>query len=110
METPWILREQQQRVVTLTLHRPDARNALSTACLEQLVYQLEQADSDADVGAVVIAGAARFFAAGADLRELQQQDVAATPARSPPFAMAAVGSVQQTLAGGGQRLRARCWL
>ena len=78
METPWILREQQQRVVTLTLHRPDARNALSTACLEQLVYQLEQADNDADVGAVVIASAARFFAAGADLRELQQQDVAAT--------------------------------
>ncbi|AGP45079.1 2,3-dehydroadipyl-CoA hydratase PaaF [Serratia sp. TSA_7] len=75
METPLILQQQQRRVVTLTLHRPEARNALSTPCLEQLVYRLEQADADAGVGAVVIAGAARFFAAGADLRELQQQDL-----------------------------------
>ncbi|WP_434460596.1 2,3-dehydroadipyl-CoA hydratase PaaF [Serratia plymuthica] len=75
METPLILQQQQRRVVTLTLHRPEARNALSTPCLEQLAYRLEQADADAGVGAVVIAGAARFFAAGADLRELQQQDL-----------------------------------
>lgn len=76
METPWILHQQQHRVVTLTLHRPDARNALSTTCLEQLVYQLEQADANDSVGAVVITGATRFFAAGADLHELQLQDVA----------------------------------
>ncbi|RMN18378.1 hypothetical protein ALQ63_01677 [Serratia plymuthica] len=85
METPLILQQQQQRVVTLTLHRPEARNALSTPCLEQLVYRLEQADADAGVGAVVIAGAARFFAAGADLRELQQQDLPAALADRRPL-------------------------
>jgi enoyl-CoA hydratase len=85
METPLILQQQQRRVVTLTLHRPEARNALSTPCLEQLVYQLEQADADAGVGAVVIAGAARFFAAGADLRELQQQDLPAALADRRPL-------------------------
>lgn len=77
METPLILRQQHQRVVTLTLHRPEARNALNTPCLEQLVYLLEHADADTGVGAVVITGAARFFAAGADLHELQQQDLPA---------------------------------
>ncbi|MFN2992981.1 2,3-dehydroadipyl-CoA hydratase PaaF [Serratia plymuthica] len=85
METPLILQQQQRRVVTLTLHRPEARNALSTPCLEQLVYRLEQADADAGVGAVVIAGAARFFAAGADLRELQQQDLPAALADRRPL-------------------------
>ncbi|MBL3524407.1 2,3-dehydroadipyl-CoA hydratase [Serratia plymuthica] len=85
METPLILQQQQRRVVTLTLHRPEARNALSTQCLEQLVYRLEQADADAGVGAVVIAGAARFFAAGADLRELQQQDLPAALADRRPL-------------------------
>lgn len=71
-------------MVTLTLHRPEARNALSTPCLEQLVTRLEQADADSGVGAVVIAGAARFFAAGADLHELQRQDLPAALADSRP--------------------------
>ncbi|WP_288445680.1 2,3-dehydroadipyl-CoA hydratase PaaF [uncultured Serratia sp.] len=84
MDTPFILRQQQHRVVTLTLHRPEARNALSTPCLEQLVFLLEQADADRSVGAVVIAGAARFFAAGADLHELQRQDLPAALADSRP--------------------------
>ena len=85
METPLILQQQQRRVVTLTLHRPEARNALSTPCLEQLVHRLEQADADAGVGAVVIAGAAHFFAAGADLRELQRQDLPAALADRRPL-------------------------
>uniref|UniRef100_UPI001F040452 enoyl-CoA hydratase-related protein n=2 Tax=Serratia TaxID=613 RepID=UPI001F040452 len=84
MDTPFILRQQQHRVVTLTLHRPEARNALSTPCLEQLVFLLEQADADSGVGAVVIAGAARFFAAGADLHELQRQDLPAALADRRP--------------------------
>ena len=51
--------------------------------LEQLVARPEQADADSGVGAVVIAGAARF-AAGADLRELQQQDLPAALADRRP--------------------------
>ncbi|MCS3408061.1 2,3-dehydroadipyl-CoA hydratase PaaF [Serratia sp. AKBS12] len=85
MDTPWIQRHQRQRVVTLTLQRPQARNALSTPCLEQLAYLLEQADADAEVGAVVIGGSARYFAAGADLHELQQQDLPAALADRRPL-------------------------
>ncbi|MDE9487602.1 2,3-dehydroadipyl-CoA hydratase PaaF [Xenorhabdus bovienii] len=76
MSHEWILCHQQQRVRTLTLNRPEVRNALSNDCLEQLVQQLEQADADTGTGAIVITGSSRYFAAGADLRELQQQTVA----------------------------------
>ncbi|MBK5074647.1 2,3-dehydroadipyl-CoA hydratase [Budviciaceae bacterium CWB-B4] len=78
MNQDWILSQQVGRVLTLTLNRPEARNALSTDCLALLVQHLEQADADDGVGCVVLTGSARFFAAGADLRELQQQNVAVT--------------------------------
>ncbi|EKT57222.1 2,3-dehydroadipyl-CoA hydratase PaaF [Providencia burhodogranariea] len=76
MQTDWILAQTANRVLTLTLNRPEVRNALNTDCLEQLVKYLEQADINPDIGAVVITGNTRFFAAGADLKELQQQTVA----------------------------------
>ncbi|WP_047684637.1 MULTISPECIES: 2,3-dehydroadipyl-CoA hydratase PaaF [Xenorhabdus] len=76
MNQEWILCQQQQRVRTLTLNRPEMRNALSNDCLEQLVQHLEQADTNADTGAIIITGSQRCFAAGADLKELQQQTVA----------------------------------
>lgn len=76
MERDWILSQQKNRVLTLTLNRPEVRNALSTPCLELLVQHLEQADINDEIGAIVISGNSRFFAAGADLNELQQQTVA----------------------------------
>ncbi|KMJ46367.1 2,3-dehydroadipyl-CoA hydratase [Xenorhabdus khoisanae] len=76
MNQEWILCHQQQRVRTLALNRPEVRNALSNDCLEQLVQQLELADSDSGTGAIVITGSSSCFAAGADLKELQQQTVA----------------------------------
>ncbi|SPY76111.1 2,3-dehydroadipyl-CoA hydratase PaaF [Providencia rustigianii] len=76
MENNWILSQQQNRVLTLTLNRPEVRNALSTPCLELLVKHLERAQEDPNIGAIVITGNPRFFAAGADLKELQQQTVA----------------------------------
>ena len=76
MENNWILSQQHHRVLTLTLNRPDVRNALSTPYLELLVKHLEHAQTDDNIGAIVITGNPRFFAAGADLKELQQQTVA----------------------------------
>lgn len=68
MENPWILSHQNNRVLTLTLNRPEVRNALSTDCLELLVQNLEQAAANDEIGAIVITGNSRFFAAGADNR------------------------------------------
>jgi len=58
-----------ERVVTLTLNRRDALNALTVPLLHALRTALDAAAGDAGVGAVVLAGAGRGFCAGADLRE-----------------------------------------
>jgi methylglutaconyl-CoA hydratase len=57
-------------VLTLTLNRPDKRNALSSALVEALHGALDSADLDAEVQVVVLTGAGKDFCAGADLEEL----------------------------------------
>lgn len=57
-------------VLTLTLDRPDKRNALSSALIEALHAALERADLDAETRVVVVRGAGKDFCAGADLEEL----------------------------------------
>jgi methylglutaconyl-CoA hydratase len=57
-------------VLTLTLNRPDKRNALSSALIEELHQALERADLDGEVRVVVLRGAGKDFCAGADLEEL----------------------------------------
>jgi methylglutaconyl-CoA hydratase len=57
-------------VLTLTLDRPDKRNALDAALIEALHIALERADLDGEVRVVVLRGAGKDFCAGADLGEL----------------------------------------
>ncbi len=57
-------------VLTLTLDRPEKRNALSSALVEALHLALDAADLDAEVRVVVLTGAGKDFCAGADLEEL----------------------------------------
>jgi enoyl-CoA hydratase len=56
-------------VVVLTLHRPDARNAMNSAMREALLAELRAADADDDVAAVILTGSDPVFSAGADLKE-----------------------------------------
>ena len=66
-----VLYEVTDHVATITLNRPEQRNALSTAMLRDLLTALANACDDDDVRAVVLTGAGeRAFCAGADLREL----------------------------------------
>jgi len=60
----------QDGVLTLTLDRPEKRNALSAALVDGLHAALERADLDAEVRVIVLRGAGRDFCAGADLEEL----------------------------------------
>ena len=59
-------------VLTLTLDRPDKRNAMDTAMVDELLEQLERADLDKDVRIVAIRGSGKDFCSGADLAELLQ--------------------------------------
>ncbi|MDX2121211.1 MAG: enoyl-CoA hydratase/isomerase family protein [Gemmatimonadota bacterium] len=57
-------------VLTLTLNRPEKRNALDAATVEALLAALDQARLDAAVRVIAIRGAGKDFCAGADLDEL----------------------------------------
>jgi enoyl-CoA hydratase/carnithine racemase len=71
---PLVLRELDSRgVVTLTLNRPQAFNALSEALLEALQAELDRVATDASARAVVIAAAGRAFCAGHDLKEMRAE-------------------------------------
>jgi methylglutaconyl-CoA hydratase len=65
-----LLTDLSEGILTLRLNRPDKRNALSAALLEQLSHGLERADLDAGVRVVALRGAGKDFSAGADLDEL----------------------------------------
>ncbi len=63
-------------VATVTLHRPDAMNALSTPTKEALLAALQDVAADVEVRCVVLTGSGRAFCVGQDLREhieLQQR-------------------------------------
>jgi len=57
-------------ILTLTLDRPDKRNALSSALIAELTAALARAGLDSTVRVVVLQGAGKDFCAGADLEEL----------------------------------------
>lgn len=57
-------------LLTLTLNRPDKRNAMNTPLIDRLHAELERADLDAGVRVLAIRGAGKDFCAGADLAEL----------------------------------------
>ena len=55
------------RVLTITLNRPDKLNAFTARMCRELIDAFDQADADDEVRAVVVTGAGRAFCAGADL-------------------------------------------
>jgi len=65
-----ILTETRERVGLVRLNRPQARNALNRTLLTELMQALAEFDADPAVGALVISGDERAFAAGADIREM----------------------------------------
>ena len=59
--------EVDERILTLTLNRPDQLNAFTPQMADELVEAFNQASDDDDVGAVVVTGEGRAFCAGMDL-------------------------------------------
>ena len=55
----------------IRLHRPQALNALSAELIEELNAALEIFEADSAIGAIVLTGSEKAFAAGADIRQMQ---------------------------------------
>ena len=70
-----ILVSRDERVLLLTLNRPQARNALRNQTLAEVAEALDEAREDDDIRCVVVYGNLKVFAAGADLNEMSERDM-----------------------------------
>ncbi|TEA03375.1 enoyl-CoA hydratase [Mycobacteroides salmoniphilum] len=68
-----ILTEQIDRVAVITLNRPKALNALNSQVMNEVTTAAAEFDADHGVGAIVITGSEKAFAAGADIKEMADQ-------------------------------------
>ena len=67
MELTTVLYDTADRVATITLNRPDARNAATFEMEEELIQCFAEAEGDPDVGCIVLTGAGKGFCAGDDV-------------------------------------------
>lgn len=67
---------EKKNVALITLNRPKALNALCNGLMNEVSQALDQFDSDDNVGAIVITGSEKAFAAGADIKEMQNNTYA----------------------------------
>lgn len=111
-----ILVETRGRVGLITLNRPQARNALNNQLMNEVMDALEAFDRDYAVGAMVITGSEKAFAAGADIkemsgrstREMQEADHVAVFGRIRSVEKPVIAAVSGWALGGGCEIALSC--
>ena len=111
-----ILVERDERVGTITLNRPKALNALNSQVMDEVTTAAAEFDSDPDIGAIVITGNDKAFAAGADIKEMSElsfgdvfgQDFFAPWAKLAAVRTPLIAAVAGYALGGGCELAMMC--
>jgi enoyl-CoA hydratase len=109
---PVVLADVANQVATVTLNRPERRNALSGELIAALREALTDLEADPEVRAIILTGADPAFCAGLDLTELGQPG---SPLRSlaggpvlPDLAKPLIGAVNGVAVTGGLELALAC--
>jgi enoyl-CoA hydratase len=111
-----VLTETRGRVGLVTLNRPEALNALNAAMIGELSAAIDAFEADSAIGAIVIAGSEKAFAAGADIKEMASltfveaylSDHAAAVDRVARARKPLVAAVAGYCLGGGAELAMMC--
>ena len=66
-----IIVEKSDEIITISLNRPDALNALNDQLMDELLTEVDSYEKDDSLRCMILTGSEKAFAAGADIKQMQ---------------------------------------